>query len=61
MDKKDLVFSTVALTVVMLSASIGVTSDVQASERPTVTSELMNYSDDDEGDEITRWVTDKDA
>lgn len=32
MDKKSLVFSTVALSAVMLSASIGVTSDVQAAE-----------------------------
>ena len=41
MDKKSLVFSTVALSAVMLSASIGVTSDVQAAERPAVTAQLL--------------------
>ena len=54
MDKKSLVFSTVALSAVMLSASIGVTSDVQAAERPAVTrtyeyynAEYENCYDDD--------------
>ena len=42
MDKKSLVFSTVALSAVMLSASIGVTSDVQAAERPAVTAQLLS-------------------
>lgn len=44
MDKKSLVFSTVALSAVMLSASIGVTSDVQAAERPAVTSTYEYYN-----------------
>ena len=44
MDKKSLVFSTVALSAVMLSASIGATSDVQAAERPAVTSTYEYYN-----------------
>lgn len=44
MDKKSLVFSTVALSAVMLSASIGVTSDVQAAERPAVTKTYEYYN-----------------
>ena len=61
MNKSEAILSTVALTTVMMMSSLHFTSDVQAAERPAVTAELMNYSDDDEGDEITRWVTDKDG
>ena len=61
MKQSEIILSTVALTTVMMMSSLHFTSDVQAAERPAVTAELMNYSDDDEGDEITRWVTDKDG
>lgn len=61
MKQSEIILSTVALTTVMMMSSLHFTSDVQAAERPAVTSELTNYSDDDEGDEITRWVTDKDG
>lgn len=60
MKQSEIILSTVALTTVMMMSSLHFTSDVQAAERPAVTAELMNYSDD-EGDEITRWVTDKDG
>ena len=60
MKQSEIILSTVALTTVMMMSSLHFTSDVQAAEQPAVTAELMNYSDD-EGDEITRWVTDKDG
>lgn len=60
MKQSEIILSTVALTTVMMMSSLHFTSDVQAAERPAVTSELMNYSDD-EGDEVTRWITDKDG